>query len=335
VAATGQAARRERAGGALEAGFVRAGPARVRVRVAHARPPPGGAAGPRGTVVLLPGRAEFVEKHAETVGDLAARGYAVAVVEWRGQGLSDRPLPRAPERGHVGDFAEYLEDLAAALARAGELGLPRPYVMLAHSMGGQVGLRHLHDRPGDFAAAVMTAPMFGIRLAPLPVALARLAAAAAVRLGAAARYAPGQGAWDRNRCAFEGNLLTGCPDRFETWRRLLDERPELALGGVTYGWLAASLRSIALTRRPGYLEAIRTPVLVCQSGLERIVCNRSQEELVRRLPQGRLLTFPEARHEILMERPAFRERFLAAFDAFVAESVATERPAGASAAPPA
>jgi lysophospholipase len=309
-------------GPGIEAGFVRASDG-TRVRVAHARPAAAtAAADPRGTVVLLPGWAEFAEKHAETAGDLVARGYAVAVVEWRGQGLSDRPLPGAPERGHVGDYAEYLEDLAAALARVGELGLPRPYVMLAHSMGGQVGLRHLHDRPDDFAAAVMTAPMFGVRLAPLPVALARLVAAAAVRLGAAARFAPGQGAWDRNRCAFEGNLLTGCPDRFEVWRRLLVERPELALGGVTYGWLAASLRSIALTRRPGYLEAIGTPVLVCQSGLERIVCNRSQEELVRRLPRGRLLTFPEARHEILIERPAVRERFFEAFEAFVAESLA-------------
>jgi lysophospholipase len=184
-------------------------------------------------------------------------------------------------------------------------------------MGGQIGLRFLHDAPGRFAVAVMTAPMWGIRLGPLPVAVARLIASAAVRLGAAARYAPGQSAWDIARCTFGRNPLTSCPERFEIYRALLEARPELALGGVTYGWVAASLRSIAITRRPGYLETIDTPVLVCQSALEQIVCNRSQTELVRRLPKGRLVVLPEARHEILLERPTVRDHFFREFEGFL------------------
>src|SRR5882672_10721772 len=45
---------------------------------------------PRGTVVLMPGRGEFLEKYAtEAVGDLLHRGYAVTSMDWRGQGLSD------------------------------------------------------------------------------------------------------------------------------------------------------------------------------------------------------------------------------------------------------
>ena len=136
----------------------------VGLRFAHARPPLA-----RATVVVLPGRGEFIEKYAETTGDLLARGFATAHVEWRGQGLSDRLLPlRDP--GHINDYREYLEDLRAALDRCKELELPRPFVMLAHSMGGQIGLRFLHDAPGAFAAAVMTAPMWGIRLEPLPFA---------------------------------------------------------------------------------------------------------------------------------------------------------------------
>jgi lysophospholipase len=213
-----------------------------------------------------------------------------------------------------------LEDLEAALERCGALGLPCPWIMLAHSMGGQIGLRFLHDAPGVFAAAAMTAPMWGIRLGPLPFALARLIAGAGVRLGARARYAPGQGAWEIARFVYDRNPLTGCPDRFELFRALLEARPELALGGVTYGWLAASLRSISLTRRPGYLEAIGTPVLVCQAALERIVCNRSQTELVRRLPKGRLVVFPEARHEILIERPTVRAHFFRELEGFLADT---------------
>lgn len=299
----------------FETGYVTS--AGARIRFVHALPDAGG--GPaRGTVVVLPGRAEFVEKYEETLADLQARRFAVAALDWRGQGMSDRLLPRR-EPGHVADFRDYLGDLDAVLGRLDALDLPRPFIMLAHSMGGQLGLRHLHDRPGRFAAAAMTAPMFGIRLDPLPPPLARLVAATAARVGAAARFAPGQRAFDAALCRFEGNPLTGCPDRFGTFRGLLVARPELALGGVTYGWLAAALRSIALTRRPGYVEAIETPVLVCQSALERIVCNRSQTELARRLPSGRLVVFPDARHEVLMELPPVRERFFATFEAFLAE----------------
>ena len=43
-------------------------------------------------MVLLQGRAEFIEKYGETVGDLRARGFAVYALDWRGQGHSGRVL---------------------------------------------------------------------------------------------------------------------------------------------------------------------------------------------------------------------------------------------------
>jgi lysophospholipase len=284
----------------------------LRLRVGHRGP----ACGPaRGTAVILPGRAEFIEKYHETAAELAERGFAVATLDWRGQGGSDRLLDRR-HRGHVVRVEEYLADLAGMLAWLERRRLPRPWVMLAHSMGGHVGLRHLHDDPVSFAGAVMSAPMFGIRLRPMPEPLARAICEIALGLGAGQRYAPGQRDFDLARCLFERNKVTTCPAHFEDLRRQLALTPELALGGVTFGWLRASLRSIALTKRPGFVEAITTPVLVCQAGNERIVCNRSITALTRRLPHGRLLAFPEARHELLQEREPIRRRFLDAFSAF-------------------
>src|SRR5687767_6022509 len=52
-------------------------------------PPP---AGRKGTVCIFQGRGESAEKYFETVRDLQARGFAAAIVDWRGQGLSDRAL---------------------------------------------------------------------------------------------------------------------------------------------------------------------------------------------------------------------------------------------------
>ena len=61
---------------------------------------------------MFQGRAEFIEKYFETVRDLRARGFAVATIDWRGQGLSERAL-RDPRKGHVRNFSEYERDLEA------------------------------------------------------------------------------------------------------------------------------------------------------------------------------------------------------------------------------
>jgi lysophospholipase len=285
----------------------------LRLRVGHRGP----AAGPaRGTVVILPGRAEFIEKYEETIGELAALGFAVAIFDWRGQGGSDRLL--GPHRGHIVQVEDYLADLAAVLEHLERRRLPRPFLMLAHSMGGHIGLRQLHDDPSRFAGAVLSAPMFGIFL-PMPVLMARAICEAAIGLGAAHRYAPGQRDFDPKHLARQFGRLSSCEIRFQDLLRRLETTPELALGGVTYGWLGASLRSIALLRRPGFVEAITTPVLVCQAGRERIVSNRSIRMITRRLPNGRLLVLPEARHELLRERDPIRRQFLDAFGAFADE----------------
>jgi hypothetical protein len=65
----------------------------------------------RGTVLLFPGRTEYIEKY----GRVAARpswpkGYTVVAFDWRGQGLADRPQHRR-DMGHVISFDEYRQDV--------------------------------------------------------------------------------------------------------------------------------------------------------------------------------------------------------------------------------
>ena len=286
----------------------------MRVRWGHLPPP----SGCRGTVVVLPGRAEFIEKYAETLAALRAWGFAVAILDWRGQGGSDRFLAHR-HRGHVVQVQDYLADLDAVMARIDALRLPRPLAMLSHSMGGHIGLRYLHRHGERFAGSAMSAPMFGIRLTPTPEPVARALCAAAIRLGGGTRFAPGQRDFALERYVFARNRLTSSPERYAMLRACVAATPELALGGVTYGWLGAALRSIALTRRPGYLEAIRTPILVLLAGADRIVSNRAQALTARRLPNGRLIVFPGARHELLLERDEIRDPVLAALRAFLDE----------------
>ena len=90
--------------------------------------------GPRGTVLLLNGRTEFIEKYLEPVAELQSRGFAVWSLDWRGQGLSSRLLAD-PVPGHAVRFTDHLDDHLLD-----ELVLPdaggRPLVLLAHSAPG-------------------------------------------------------------------------------------------------------------------------------------------------------------------------------------------------------
>lgn len=287
----------------------------MQVRVAHRTGPLDRT---RGTAIILTGRAEFVEKYDETLTELGQAGFSVAIFDWRGQGGSER-FAGLPRSGHVMQIEDYLTDLDTVLDHFERRRLPRPWLMIGHSMGGHVGLRYLAEGPRRFAAAMLTAPMFGIDLRPLPDAVARAICAFAIRVGAGQRYAPGQRDFDPARMAYPRNKFTTCETRFADFLRRVETTPDLIIGGVTYHWLAASLRSIAIVRQPGYVERIDLPVLVCQAGDERVVCNRSIVAIARRLRQGRLLVIPEGRHELLRERDPVRRQVLDAFESFVQE----------------
>ncbi len=270
----------------------------------------------RGTVFLLEGRGEFLEKYADLAARLVASGFVVLGLDWRGQGGSPRLVP-GTARGHVDDFAHYLEDLELLVARARGLGLPEPWALLGHSMGGHLALRWLAQRPRPVARAALITPMLDIAMVPRPRPLVRLLAETAVRLGAATRYAPGQRD-PRPSCPFEANPLTSCPDGFATVRAILDRHPERRIGGATWGWLAAALRSIERLHAPGVPESVTTPLLIVRAGEDRVVCNRAIEALAHRLPHARLLDLPGARHDPFFERPSIRERLLGELTAFLA-----------------
>lgn len=278
----------------------------------------------RGTVLLLPGRSEYVEKYAPVATRLAATGRTVLAIDWRGQGASDRLLAD-PLPGHVADFADYQRDLAAMTGLAEGLGLPRPWHLLSHSMGGAIALRAL-TRGLAVATAAFSAPMFGIRAGgPLPEGAASLAASGLagllVAFGRGGRPLPpmrAQGGVDRRAAptdaGFATNLLTS--DRAE-WDRFTAEAaawPELMIGAPTFQWVGAALRECrALARLP----SPALPVLISLSGDEGIVSTRAIRARAARWPGATLLDLPGARHEALFEAPATRNRLLDAVTALM------------------
>lgn len=281
---------------------------------------PAGAETCRGTVVVLPGRSEFIEKYAEVVGDLLARCFAVVVIDWRGQGASGRLLADR-RRGHVGSFDEYGTDLAACTGQVLRPFCPSPFFALAHSMGGAIALDAAARGDAPFARIVLSAPMLDIWGLRLPRG-ARATAAWATRLGRGRAYIPGGSARSWMSQPFAGNMLTSDPRRHAAFHALAAAAPELLIGAPTLGWLHAAFRAMDRLARDGALQRITIPVLAVACGGDRIVDSVATERIIARIKGGRTITVPHALHEVLMERDVYRDQFWAAFDRFVPGSTA-------------
>jgi len=276
---------------------------------------PGGA---KGTVLLMPGRTEYIEKYGRAAGDLLARGWSVVAVDWRGQGLADRALPDRMA-GHVADFDEYQRDLDAVMDWAAAEGLARPWMLMAHSMGGSIGLRALYRDLG-FRAAAFSAPMWGIAMPAWQRPVAPVLAALAGPLGLGGRYVPGTGPANYvATTAFEGNVLTTDRGMWDYMAAQMLAEPGLLLGGPTLTWLNAALRECAALMR---LPPPRTPALSVLGTLEKVVCPAPVHRRMAGWANGQLELVPGAEHEIMMEGAAVRKRF---FDAAAALYEANRR----------
>ena len=273
---------------------------------------------PRGTVLLLSGRAEFMDKYQETAAELDSRGFDTIGFDWRGQGKSDRVLSD-PHRGYIRRFEDYLSDLSQFLGSVVRSLVQGPLVILAHSMGAHLALRYLSQNPKTpVAMAILNAPMLAIYTDPLPTLLARLLSRIMVGLGLGAwkvpvnRHNPFLNPWECNR-------LTSDPIRFQSIMSKVATEPQLNAGGLTYGWLAAAFRSMDRLNNLSIKYAPDLPVLITMAGKDRVVKNQATVRMGSQLPDCIQVMIDDARHEVLQERDELRMQFWRAFDAFTAQ----------------
>ena len=282
---------------------------------------------PAAVVVILPGRTEFIEKYFETARDLAAKNLAVWIMDWQGQGKSSRFSGVAPEHGHAPDFEVHVEDLhqfilgyvkhACVHPDVGRI----PMVMLAQSMGGNIGLRFLHKYPGMFECAVLCSPMLGLLdTKKFPRALL-MPLVETLNAFTGWMFAPGQKKWNAKERKKMGAALTSDETRagvHDAWMRV---DPALRMGGVTCGWLYHALTSCQKLEATDFLKVIKTPCILTTAGHETLVDNAAIARAAGLLPAARLLEFPESGHEILMETDAVRNAFLDAFHQMIKETI--------------
>jgi lysophospholipase len=269
----------------------------------------------KGTVCVFTGRTEQIEKYFETVRDLRDRGFAVAMIDWRGQGHSSRRL-RDPRKGYVRDFSDYEIDVEAFVQQVMLPDCPPPHFALAHSMGGAVMLRVAHAGKRWFDRMVLSAPMIDLsgRATSLPAA----ALLRVLRLtGQGGRYVPGGTDALTGSDAFVNNPFTSDPVRFARNAAILEEDPTLGLGSPTVAWADTAVRTMRGFRAADYPLQIRQPILMLAASSDSVVSTAAIEEFAYHLRAGSHLVIAGSRHEILQEQDRYRAQFWAAFDAFV------------------
>ena len=268
------------------------------------------------TILIFPGRTEYIEKYGRVARDLIDAGYQAVAVDWRGQGLSER-LASDPLLGHIGKFQDYQLDVAACLALLKTKGVVRPRFLLAHSMGGAIGYRALVEGLA-VERAMFSAPMWGIHIPPVQRAFANLFTWLARRTGKGHWQTPGSRPIDfESEEGFKGNPLTTDLDHFQYFSRQLKSEPDFRLGAPSLNWLGEAMEECG-----GLIDLPRPdlPTLTFYGTEETIVSVPQLEAILDGWESGRLVRIEGARHELTMEAPEIRRQVFEAMRAFFGEA---------------
>lgn len=273
---------------------------------------------PRGTICLVQGRTEFIEKYFETVADFRKRGFAVATFDWRGQGGSDRLIGNR-RLGYVDRFEDYWCDLRSFHGEILLPDCPPPFYLVGHSMGGLASLFAAVNDRLMFDRIFLSAPMLALDRQPLSMSgMARLAEV--LSFIGLSRMPVGRPAdQPMSETTFPDNPLTGDRTRYLRAVETVRARPDLEVGVATVRWAAAAFAAMAEAGRDDFPARIKVPLLMLAAARDAVVSTPAIERLGLRLRTGRHAVIAGARHELLMETDTIRGQVLAAFDAFITE----------------
>lgn len=280
----------------------------VRIRVAV------WSGGEKGTVFILTGRSEYIEKYGPTIERLLNGGYSAVICDWRGQGLSER-LDDDHSLGHVESFSDYQLDVKEMFDVAQEMALPRPRYFLAHSMGGAIALRALQEGAA-VSKIIFSAPFWDIHVSAGLKAYASLVSAFAPTIGLGAKRTPTTSsnayiAW----APYEGNFLTSDEPTYAWMQDHVAKHPELVVGGPSLSWLREALYEIRSFQK---IDAPLPECLCFLGSEEKIISPKAVHRVMEKWPNGELVVLQGAEHEILLESPKILGAVWARIFAFLA-----------------
>jgi alpha-beta hydrolase superfamily lysophospholipase len=235
--------------------------------------------GARGTVLVLHGGGDHSGRYAGITSALVTAGFQVALLDFRGHGQSDG------RRFHVDQFADYLSDLDALVAKLSQDGVAGDRLfVVAHSQGGLIAALWGLAMGRHISGFVLSSPYF--RLARRPP-LGKLLAAKVL-----GKVAP----WYPVATGIRGEDVTSDAD-YIRWT----DRDPLCGHATTSRWFDESRRAQEeVMRRAGEWTA---PLLVLAAGADTLADLGAERAFVEaaRAKDKRLEVYAGFRHEIFNE----------------------------------
>ncbi len=253
----------------------------------------------KAAILISSGRTEAAIKYKELIFDLFNNGYSVYIHDHRGQGLSGR-MTEDPDMGYVDDFQYYVDDMKFFYDHYLKPDNHKKVFLLAHSMGGAIGLTYLEQYPNDFNAAAFSSPMLGLK--------SPICGTVKLLVGKEPKYAMGETKYNDNKVAFEENNLTNSKIRYARMIEAFDIEPKAKLGGATYQWINRSCNQFDYLF--DNIEKIQTPIILFSAQNDEIIDVRAHQKFVDKAKslnkEGRAYVVENAKHELLIEKDEIR-----------------------------
>ena len=246
-------------------------------------------------IFISSGRTEAAIKYKELIFDLYNNGYSIYIHDHRGQGLSDR-MTEDPEMGYIDTFQYYIDDMKYFYDHYLKPKSYKKTYLLAHSMGGAIGMTYIEQNPSDFTAAAFSSPMLGLK--PPFCSIVK------VLDSEKPKYAIGESQYKDDKTNFKGNTLTGSELRYDRMIDAFAKVPKARLGGATYTWVYKSCQQFEYLF--SNIDKINTPFILFSAENEQIVYTSAHQKFVtaaKKLGKDCMAYEVEnAQHELLIEK---------------------------------
>lgn len=245
-------------------------------------------------ILISSGRTEAVIKYKELIFDLYNNGYSVYIHDHRGQGLSGR-MTEDPDMGFIDTFQFYIDDMKYFYDNIISIENHSKKFLLAHSMGGAIGMTYLEQYPHDFNVAAFSSPMLGFNWPTCE--------ATELLTGEKPEYALGQSKYNDDKLEFKNNILTGSEIRYNRMNAAFAKKPKAKLGGATYQWVHKSCLQFNTINE--HIKDIETPFIIFSAGNESIVDAKAHQNFIDNAKiLGKICdtyVVENAQHELLIE----------------------------------
>ena len=270
-----------------------------------------------GTIFFLNGRTEYIEKYSDTISKFLKRQFSVVSLDWRSQGLSQRYFGRR-DIGHINDFKEYQTDLKTLMSLEEIKKLPKPFVLVSHSMGGLIGLRAISNKSHCFSAAIFSAPAWGAKMFENAVLNLIKGLAPVIKTPGIAKiklYPGGKQPYVLTTSAKE-NALTSDEKQFKRLQSIVKAEPKLLVGPPTVGWGLATAQELEKLEKA---KPPKIPILIFMSGEETVVDNEAIKRFAEKSVNSKLVEISRAKHEVFLETPKIQKTAWSHIDDFLSK----------------